>query len=106
MFDSVLPTRLARHGTILTSKGRLNIGNAEHARSELPLDPECGCVVCATWSRAYLRHLHSVGEPGVARLFTLHNLSWVLGLVAKARDAIREGRLPRLRAELVDVWGA
>ena len=106
MFDSVLPTRLARHGTILTSTGRLNIGNAEHARSGLPLDPECRCVVCATWSRAYLRHLHSVGEPGVARLFTLHNLSWVLGLVAKARDAIREGRLPRLRAELVDVWGA
>jgi len=106
MFDSVLPTRLARHGTILTSTGRLNIGNAEHARSDLPLDADCGCVVCATWSRAYLRHLHTVAEPGVARLLTLHNLSWVLTLLAKARDAICEGRLARLKAEVVDVWGA
>jgi queuine tRNA-ribosyltransferase len=106
MFDSVLPTRLARHGTILTSGGRLNIGNAEHARSDLPLDPECSCVVCATWSRSYLRHLHSVGEPGVARLLTLHNLSWVLALLARARDAIREGRLAHLRADVANVWGA
>jgi len=106
MFDSVLPTRLARHGTILTSGGRLNIGNAEHVRSDLPLDPECGCSVCAKWSRAYLRHLHSVGEPGAARLFTVHNLSWVLRLVERARKAIRERRLDALRSDLLAVWGA
>ena len=57
MFDCVLPTRLARHGTILTAPGRLNLRNAKYMRDPEPLDPECACPTCARWSRAYLRHL-------------------------------------------------
>ncbi len=68
MFDCVLATRLARHGTILTDAGRLNLRNAEHARDPGPLDEHCSCPVCQRWSRAYLRHLLRVGEPTSARL--------------------------------------
>jgi len=105
MFDCVLPTRLARHGTILTSEGRLNLRNARFVRDGGPLDPACGCSVCATWSRGYLRHLLAVQEPTSQRLLTLHNVHWTLGLVNAARTAIVEGRLDALRAETLAIWG-
>jgi queuine tRNA-ribosyltransferase len=105
MFDCVLPTRLARHGTILTDAGRLNLRNAVHQRSAEPLDPTCGCPVCARWSRGYLRHLLSVGEPTAWRLLTLHNVGWLLALVARTRAAIIDGRFDEVRAEVAAVWG-
>ena len=105
MFDCVLATRLARHGTILTDAGRLNLRNAEHARETGPLDPGCACPVCQRWSRAYLRHLLRVGEPTSARLLTIHNLHWCLQLMQDARAAIREGRFEALRAAMVATWG-
>jgi len=105
MFDCVLPTRLARHGSVLSSTGRLRLRNAAYARDDGPLDPACGCEVCATWSRAYLRHLLQVGELTVLRLLTLHNLAWVQQLVADTRQAIREGRLAGHRAAVADIWG-
>jgi len=105
MFDCVLATRLARHGTILTDAGRLNLRNAEHARQAGPLDPGCACPVCQRWSRAYLRHLLRVGEPSSARLLTIHNLHWCLRLMRDARAAIREGRFEALRAAVVGTWG-
>src|SRR5438067_4913516 len=71
LFDSVLPTRLARHGTVLTDAGRLSLRRADNRDDARPLDPSCPCPVCARWSRAYLRHLHAVGEPGAARLLTI-----------------------------------
>ena len=80
MFDCVLPTRLGRHGTLLTDAGRLNIKRAEFARSDEPIDPTCVCEVCARYSRGYLRHLCAVGEPAAATLCTLHNLAWLLGV--------------------------
>jgi queuine tRNA-ribosyltransferase len=104
MFDCVLATRLARHGTILTGNGRLNLRNAEHARDPGPLDEHCTCPVCQRWSRAYLRHLLRVGEPTSARLLTIHNLHWCLTLMARARTAIREGRFEVLRAEIEAIW--
>ncbi|HPG13556.1 MAG TPA: tRNA guanosine(34) transglycosylase Tgt, partial [Microthrixaceae bacterium] len=104
MFDCVLPTRLARHGTLLTDAGRLNIKRAEFARSEDPIDPNCPCPTCATYSRGYLRHLTAVGEPAAASLCTVHNLTWMLGLVARIRAAIAAGRLDGLRAEVAGVW--
>jgi queuine tRNA-ribosyltransferase len=104
LFDCVLPTRLARHGSILTSEGRLNLRNARFGRDPGPLDPGCGCQVCATWSRGYLRHLLTVQEPTSQRLLTLHNLHWILGLVTEARRAIVEGRLDALRAGIASVW--
>jgi queuine tRNA-ribosyltransferase len=105
MFDCVLPTRHARHGTILTDDGRLNLKNARHGRDPAPLDPTCGCPVCARWSRAYLRHLLQVSEPTAARLLTIHNVWWTLRLVERARAAIVAGRLAELRAEVAAAWG-
>jgi queuine tRNA-ribosyltransferase len=105
MFDCVLPTRLARHGTVLTDAGRVQLRNAAWATDDGPLDPACNCSVCARWSRAYLRHLLRLGDPGGARLVTLHNLAWVLGLVGRVREAITQGRLAALRAEVAAVWG-
>ena len=106
MFDCVLPTRLARHGTVLTSAGRLQLRNAAFARDAGPLDPACPCPVCARWSRAYLRHLLRMADPGAARLLTLHNLAWTLALVGRARAAVAAGGLSRLRNEIAFVYGS
>jgi queuine tRNA-ribosyltransferase len=105
MFDCVLPTRLGRHGTILTSAGRLNLRNAAHARSREPLDPACGCPVCGRYHRGYLRHLLLVQEPTASRLLTLHNLHWCLELMRGARQAIRDGSFDAFRRDVVGVWG-
>ena len=94
MFDCVLPTRLARHGTALTSAGRYQLRAARHAADDQPLDPECACRVCARFSRGYLRHLLVTNEPTGGRLLSIHNLAWLLDVVDRARDAIRD-RHPR-----------
>ncbi|MEY2472100.1 MAG: queuine tRNA-ribosyltransferase [Actinomycetota bacterium] len=104
MFDCVLPTRLARHGTALTSVGRYQVKNASNTTSTDPLDPACSCPTCQRYSRGYLRHLLHVGEPSAARLLTLHNLTWILGLMARSREAIAAGRFAALRDEVVDIW--
>jgi queuine tRNA-ribosyltransferase len=106
MFDCVLPTRHARHGSILTDAGKLSIGNARFAHDPGPLDPSCACPVCARWSRAYLRHLLKVGEPTGPRLLTIHNLAWLLGFVARLGEAVRVGRFSAVRAEILATWGA
>ena len=106
LFDCVLPTRLARHGTVLTGAGRLNLRNAASARDDSPLDGACPCPVCARWSRAYLRHLLRTGDPGAARLLTLHNLAWILGLVRRVRSAVVAGRLAEVRSEVAAVWAS
>ncbi len=105
LFDCVLPTRHARHGTILTSEGRLAIKNKAYERDEGPLDPSCGCPVCARWSRAYLRHLHRLGEPTAARLLTIHNVAWLSQLVVDLRGAVVEGRFDAARRAVLEVWG-
>jgi queuine tRNA-ribosyltransferase len=104
MFDCVLPTRLARHGTLLTSSGRVNIKRAEFARSDEPLDPACPCATCRRHSRGYLRHLCTLGEPAGATLCTVHNLTWILGFVGTIRTAISNGTLDRLRRRTAEVW--
>ena len=104
-FDCVAPTRLARHGSLWTSVGRLNLRNAVHATDDRPIDPSCGCPTCARWSRGYLRHLLSVGEPAAWRLLSLHNLTYVLDLMDQARDAIERGELDALRARTAERWG-
>ncbi|MEP6658583.1 MAG: tRNA guanosine(34) transglycosylase Tgt [Acidimicrobiales bacterium] len=105
MFDCVLPTRLGRHGTMLTSTGRLNVKNQQFAGSDEPIDPACPCEVCARHSRGYIRHLFQVNEPTAARLGTIHNVAWTFDLMARVRAAIAEGTLARLRSDLTDVWG-
>ncbi|MFT3921419.1 MAG: tRNA guanosine(34) transglycosylase Tgt [Myxococcales bacterium] len=91
MFDCVLPTRNGRNGQALTWHGRVNIKQARHAEDESPLDSECGCPVCATYSRAYLRHLFQAEEMLAPRLLSEHNL-WFYGeLTRRARGAIQAG---------------
>jgi queuine tRNA-ribosyltransferase len=70
------------------------------------VDPECRCPVCGRYARAYLRHLFAVGEPTAARLLTVHNLTWMLELMARIRTAVIEDRLGALRREVAVVWGA
>ncbi len=88
MFDCVLPTRMARNGTLFTSTGRLNIRNARYADDQAPVDANCGCLACRRFSRAYLRHLFMARELLAYRLNTIHNLYQVLGLMAGLREAI------------------
>jgi queuine tRNA-ribosyltransferase len=104
-FDCVAPTRMARHGSVLTRAGKLNLRNAVHADDETPLDAACSCPTCSRWSKGYLRHLLGVGEPTAWRLLSLHNLAFVLDLMAEARTAIVEQRFAGLRDSVAEVWG-
>jgi queuine tRNA-ribosyltransferase len=104
-FDCVAPTRMARHGSVLTAEGRINLRNATFAADDGPLDPACACSTCARWSRGYLRHLLGVGEPTAWRLLSLHNLAFVLGLMARIRAAVAAGQLDALRRQIAEVWG-
>jgi queuine tRNA-ribosyltransferase len=92
MFDCVLPTRNARNGMAFTSAGRVSIKRAEHARDSRPLDEDCDCRPCRTFTRAYLRHLYTNGEILAARALTEHNLSFYARLIREAREAIAAGR--------------
>ncbi|MGB9255355.1 MAG: tRNA guanosine(34) transglycosylase Tgt [Candidatus Korobacteraceae bacterium] len=91
MMDCVLPTRAARHGLLFTSEGRTTIKNARYAADEGPLDPACGCKVCARYSRAYLRHLYSSNELLAQVLNTIHNLAYYMGTMKRVREEIRAG---------------
>jgi queuine tRNA-ribosyltransferase len=99
LFDCVLPTRLGRTGTALTSHGRLNLRNAQFARDPRPLDERCGCPACTRFSRAYVRHLVNQQELLGLRLLSLHNLRYLLDLTAGARAAIQAGRLADFTAD-------
>jgi queuine tRNA-ribosyltransferase len=103
-FDCVMQTRLGRHGTALTSDGRLNVKRQEFALSDEPLDPRCGCEVCARHSRGYLRHLFKVGEPTASRLVSLHNVAWTIDLMGRMRASIVAGTFQSLRAEIRTIW--
>lgn len=105
MFDCVLPTRIARNGTLMTSQGRLVIKNAQYARDFGPLDPNCDCYACRNYSRAYVRHLIRTGEIFGLRLTTYHNLYFLLRLMEKVRQAIREERLLDFRDEFFEQYG-
>jgi queuine tRNA-ribosyltransferase len=91
MMDCVLPTRAGRHGLLFTSEGRINIKNRSFADDQGPLDPACGCMVCARYSRAYLRHLMTAQEPLAAVLNTLHNLAFYLEAMKKVRTELAQG---------------
>jgi hypothetical protein len=99
MFDCVLPTRLGRTGTALTSTGRLNLRNAAYARDPRPLDEKCSCNSCQRFLRAYVRHLVNQEEVLGLRLLTFHNLHFLLRLTEGARTAIERGELASFKAE-------
>ncbi|MFH5182257.1 tRNA guanosine(34) transglycosylase Tgt [Paenibacillus sp. TAB 01] len=105
MFDCVLPTRIARNGTCMTSSGRLVIRNAKFAEDFGPLDPECSCYTCTNYSRAYIRHLLKADETFGIRLTTYHNLHFLLELMRQVRQAIREDRLLDFRDHFFEKYG-
>jgi len=105
MFDCVLPTRIARNGTLMTSEGRLVVKNAKYARDFGPLDENCDCYTCRNYSRAYIRHLIKSDETFGLRLTSYHNLYFLVNLMEKVRQAIREDRLGDFRDEFFEAYG-
>ncbi len=99
MFDCVLPTRNARNGTVFTWEGRLVLKNAAYREDFRPIDETCTCAVCRNYTRAYIRHLFSVGEVLALRLATYHNIHFYLELVRRARNAILEGTFKKFQEE-------
>jgi len=104
MFDCVLPTRLARHGTVLTTDGRMNLKNATYAHDKGPVDPKFAGSPLTPWSRAYLRHLLQVKEQVAGRLLTLHNIAFLFDLVDQARSAVADNTIDDLVARVAAVW--
>jgi len=104
MFDCVLPTRIARNGSILTSGGRINLRNRRFIEDSGPPDDGCDCYTCQRFSRAYLRHLFMAGEILGHRLASIHNLRLLVRLVGQVREAIGDGRFGKLVTSLRDQW--
>ena len=102
MFDCVMPTRVARNGTLYTWQGKVSIKRKEYQRDPSPLDPECSCYTCKNYSKAYLRHLFMSGEILSSRLNTIHNLHFYLNLLNESRKAILEGRWEKFRNHCLD----
>ena len=105
MFDCVLPTRIARHGLVMTSHGRVNIKNKQYERDWGPLDPECDCYTCRNYSRAYLRHLFKSEEILSSMLLSEHNLHFLVNTMKNMREAIAENRFPEYKKEFYDKYG-
>ncbi len=102
MFDCVLPTRNGRTGQAFTSRGKLNVKNAQWTADQRPLDESCRCSVCQRHSRAYLRHLHQTGEMLAGILLTHHNLAFFLDTMRRVRQSIRSGDFPEFRREFIE----
>lgn len=101
MFDCVLPTRIARHGTLMTSKGRINIKKQIYKDDFSPLDNECDCECCRNYTKAYLNHLFRANEGLGNRLMSIHNLRFLIRLVEGAREAIRQDRFLEYKKEIL-----
>lgn len=106
MFDCVLPTRNGRTGQAFTSRGKLNIKNAQWTKDQRPLDESCNCAVCRRHSRSYLRHLYLTGEMLASILLTHHNLAFFLDTMRRVRQSIRSGHFPKFRREFTERLGA
>jgi queuine tRNA-ribosyltransferase len=102
MFDCVLPSRIGRNGTAMTSRGRVIVRDAKYAHDYTPIDPECNCPACRQHTKAYIRHLLKAGEMYGLRLVTLHNLYYLINLMNDIRRAIMEDRFLDFRAEFYE----
>jgi len=105
MFDCVLPTRIARNGTAMTRFGKIVIRNAEYADDFTPIDPSCNCYTCKNYSRAYIRHLLKADEILGLRLMTIHNLHFLINLMAELRKALAEEKLSEYRQKFFQDYG-
>lgn len=101
MFDSVLPTRIARHGTVMTRQGNLTIRDQPFARDFEPIEAGCPCYTCRHFSRAYIRHLFKAREVLGLRLATIHNLVFLFRFMEEIREAIRQDRLGQFREQFL-----
>ena len=99
MFDCVLPTRIARHGTAMTTEGRVNIKNKQYEADFTTLDKNCDCYTCKNYTKAYLRHLIKCNEGLGMRLLSIHNLRFLLKLMEEIREAIKQDRFLELKEE-------
>lgn len=99
MFDCVLPTRIARNGTAMTSQGKIVVRNAEYKDDFSPLDPECDCYCCRNYSKAYLRHLVNCDEILASILLSIHNIRFLLNLTKNIREAINNDRFSEFKSE-------
>ena len=105
MMDCVLPTRIARHGALMTSQGRINIRKAEYKEDFTPLDPECDCYTCQHYTKAYLHHLFLCNEEFGKRLNSIHNVRFLIKVVEGARKAIQEDRFKEYEKEVLRKYG-
>lgn len=105
MMDCVLPTRIARHGTLMTSQGRINIRKAQYKDDFTPLDPECDCYTCRNYSRAYLRHLYVTDEAFGKRLLSIHNLRFLIRIMEGAREAIKNDCFLEYKNKILAQYG-
>ncbi|WP_258112024.1 tRNA guanosine(34) transglycosylase Tgt [Alicyclobacillus sp. SP_1] len=105
MFDCVLPTRIARNGTVLTSRGKVVLKNAKYARDFRPLDENCSCAVCQVYTRAYLRHLLKAEEVLGIRLTSYHNVYFLLDLMKQIRGAIENDSFLALKRSFYESYG-
>ncbi|MDD3171794.1 MAG: tRNA guanosine(34) transglycosylase Tgt [Bacilli bacterium] len=105
MFDCVLPTRIARHGTAMTHSGRVIIKNKEYERDFTPLDDKCDCYCCKNYTKAYLRHLFKANEMLGYRLLSIHNVNFLLTLTKNIRQAIKEDRFLEFKEEVYREYG-
>ncbi len=105
IFDCVLPTRIARHGTAMTTYGRLILKNKEFERDFTPIDPECDCYTCKHYTKAYIRHLIKAEEILGQRLVTIHNTRFLLRLMENIRKAIKEDRFLEFKKEFYEKYG-
>ena len=105
MFDCVLPTRIARNGTCMTSHGRLVVKNAQYEHDFGPIDDQCDCYACRNYTRAYVRHLLKVNETMGIRLTSYHNLYFLTHLMQKIRQAILDDNLLEFREDFFDQYG-
>ncbi|MCK5633934.1 MAG: tRNA guanosine(34) transglycosylase Tgt [Anaerolineales bacterium] len=99
IFDCVLPTRMARNHSALTRRGRMNMRKAQYTEDERPLDPECSCYTCTTFTRAYIRHLCASGEMLAATLLSIHNIHMLTSLATDLRNSIIAGNLDNFAGE-------
>lgn len=105
MFDCVLPTRLARHGALMTSHGRVNIQRAQYKEDFTPLDSDCDCCTCTHYTKAYLHHLYKAGEDLGKTLNSIHNIRFLIRLVEGARKAIQEDRFLEYKESIYAAYG-
>ncbi|MBU1704113.1 MAG: tRNA guanosine(34) transglycosylase Tgt, partial [Nanoarchaeota archaeon] len=100
-FDSVFPTRNARHGSIFTRDGQICIENAQYKEDLEPLDPECDCKVCKKYTRSFIRHLFRTKEPTALRLSSYHNVYFIQNLMKEVRKAIDKGEFEDYKEEFL-----